>query len=654
MTKLAATVTGAWTIHSLREAYEAGELTPETVVEAIVARAEADSEMGIWIVPPEIDRIRPYLERLSLMDRESAPLWGIPFAIKDNIDLAGAPTTAACPSYAYEPDDHAAVVARLIEAGAIPVGKCNLDQFATGLVGTRSPYGETHNALRPELISGGSSSGSAVAVARGQAVFAIGTDTAGSGRVPAALNGLIGWKPSLGAWPTVGVVPACASLDCVTVFARTLADAAIVDAVARGPHADDPWSREVRKGSAMEPAQRVREEAGAALTIASREQPFVLLPAEEPEFYGPFAEEYRLAWRAALEKLETLSLPIRRIDTSLIAETAAILYEGPWVAERWASLGAFIEAHPGKSFPVTERILRTGASESHDAASVFRAMHRLQRLKLETDNMLRGGVLLLPTCGGTWTREDVARDPVGTNRDMGRFTNHCNLLDLCAVALPAGEAAPELPFGVTLFAPADQERLLWKLGAMWMGETLAVRASNGLATLESEPAAYGDASMAAARGIAAPEVPYASEQTGASSQTMTYVAVCGLHMRGYPLERQMNECGAAFVREALSAPKYALLRLPTEPPKPGMVKRQAGGASVELEIWEMPLASFGKFAAGIPGPLGIGKIELEDGTEVPGFICEGYAAALAGAEDISETGGWRKASPLPAYDTKER
>jgi allophanate hydrolase len=613
--------------------------------------------MGIWIVPPELDRIRPYLERLAELDRGSAPLWGIPFAIKDNIDLAGLPTTAACPAYAYEPDEHAAVVARLIEAGAIPVGKCNLDQFATGLVGTRSPYGETANALRPELISGGSSSGSAVAVARGQAVFALGTDTAGSGRVPAALNGLVGWKPSLGAWPTVGVVPACESLDCVTVFARTLADAAIVDAVARGPHYGDPWSRELRSGSPLEPAQRHGSLNGLEKT-GDAETSFVLLPAEEPEFYGPFAEEYRTAWHAALEKLETLSLPIRRIDTSVFAEAAAILYEGPWVAERWASLGAFIEAHPGEAFPVTERILRTGASELHDAASVFRAMHKLQRLKLEADNLLRGGVLLLPTCGGTWTREDVARDPVGTNRDMGRYTNHCNLLDLCAVALPAGEAAKELPFGVTLFAPADQEGLLWKLGALWTGESV----DSGQAPSAAEPPAGGQAPSTVEPSTSGQTPSAAEPPAGGQSRAdsampspgMTFVAVCGLHMRGYPLERQMNECGAVFVREAHSAPRYALLRLPTEPPKPGMVRRQAGGASVELEVWEMPLASFGKFAAGIPGPLGIGKVELDDGELVPGFICEGYAAELEGTEDISELGGWRKASPLPAFDTKER
>ncbi|MDQ6422815.1 allophanate hydrolase [Paenibacillus sp. LHD-117] len=639
----------SWTIEALREAYRSGETTPEAVIEAIVEQAERDTGMNIWIAPPDRERIRPYLERLSELDPEEAPLWGIPFAVKDNIDLAGVPTTAACPSFAYEPAAHAPVVARLIGAGAIPVGKTNLDQFATGLVGTRSPYGETHNALRPELISGGSSSGSAVAVARGQAAFALGTDTAGSGRVPAALQGLVGWKPSLGAWPTLGVVPACASLDCITVFAHSLADARLVDGIARGPHAEDPWSRDVAaftvSGSALSGESADGDvsdfvaiggaKAGGSIRPANTAK--ILLPSADPEFYGPFASEYRAAWRSTVEKLDRLGAPIHRVDTALFAEAAAILYDGPWVAERWAALGEFIEEHPGAAFPVTERILRTGASKEHDAASVFRAMHKLQRLKLEARGLLEGAALLLPTCGGTWTREEVLRDPVGTNRDMGRYTNHCNLLDLCAVALPAYEAATELPFGVTLFALAENESLLWELGARWTGETTV---SDG--RLETDPAPDTDPAEPALAELASP------------SPGMTHVAVCGLHMQGYPLEAQMNACGARFLRRMRSAPSYQLLRLPTVPPKPGMVKRQTGGSAIELEVWEMPLASFGGFAAGIPAPLGIGKVELEDGTEVPGFICEGYAAHLNGAEDITATGGWRMASPLPIFETKER
>ena len=562
----------------LRGQYLAGALTPEDVMEEVVRRAREDAEKNVWITPPSMERIRPYLERLRATAPSDAPLWGIPFAVKDNIDVAGLPTTAACAAYAYPPDAHATVVERLVAAGAVPIGKTNLDQFATGLVGTRSPYGETHNALREELISGGSSSGSAVAVARGHAAFALGTDTAGSGRVPAALNGLFGWKPSLGAWPTRGVVPACESLDCVTAFAHTLEDALEVDAVARGRDAADPWSRDVPRKAATPPAR-------------------LLVPEGRLEFYGPYAEAYEAAWSAAVERLEATGLPVERVDVGLFAQAAEILYGGPWVAERWAGLGAFLEAHPGAAWPVTERVLRSGGSGTYDAASVFAAMHKLQRLKLEAAKLLENAALAMPTCGGTWTREQVRAEPIAANSAMGKYTNHCNMLDLCAVAVPAGEAAPDAPFGVTLFAPSGEEGRL----------------------------------EAAARRFAS-----------AARKRTTPIAVCGLHMRGLPLEPQMLAHGARFVREEATAAKYRMVRLPTVPAKPGLVKAEAGGASLRLEIWEMPLETFGAFVAGIPAPLGIGKVELQDGTEVPGFVCE--AVGAIGAEDITALGGWRRAA----------
>ncbi|WNR44163.1 allophanate hydrolase [Paenibacillus roseipurpureus] len=587
------------TISYLREGYMAGTFSPQEVISVIVDRAAVDADMNIWISQPTMEIIQPYVDRLSTLSMADAPLWGIPFAIKDNIDLAGVPTTAGCAEFAYTPSEHAGVVERLIAAGAIPVGKTNLDQFATGLVGARSPYGEAHNALRPELISGGSSSGSAVSVARGQVVFSLGTDTAGSGRVPAALNRLVGYKPSLGAWPTKGVVPACASLDCVTVFAHTLADALIVDSVARGVHADDPWSRSVVREPSALPAR-------------------FCLPQGELGFYGPYAAEYRAAWETAINLIREVSrlegIPIVEVDVTLFAQAAAILYEGPWVAERWADLGPFIEANPGVTFPVTEKVLRSGSAAEYDAASVFIAIHRLQQLKLEARKLLQDAVLVMPTCGGTWTREQVLADPISTNRDMGRYTNHCNLLDLCAVAVPAGNAAPETPFGITLFALAEEEGLICGSAELLLG---------GGEKAAAEVAAIADGAVAA--------------------QT-TLVAVCGLHMRGYPLEQQMLGCGARFIREDETAAKYSLVKLPTTPAKPGLVKQQQGGAAIQLEVWEMPLAAFGGFAAAIPAPLGIGKVELRDGTEVPGFICEAYAAA--GAEDVTPQRSWRSVAPL--------
>lgn len=590
---------GQLTISWLRDQYEHGGLSPQELIAAIIQRAADEAEMNIWITPPSMTLIQPYLDRLADLNPAEAPLWGIPFAIKDNIDLAGVPTTAGCAEYAYTPSEHAGVVERLVAAGAIPVGKTNLDQFATGLVGARSPYGDAHNALRPELISGGSSSGSAVAVARGQAAFSLGTDTAGSGRVPAALNRLVGYKPSLGAWPTKGVVPACASLDSVTVFAHSLEDTLAVDEVARGPHADDPWSRSVGRGISQLPQA-------------------LLLPEGPLAFYGSYAAEYETAWNRAVEQLLGLNLPVAYVDVTLFAQAAAILYEGPWVAERWAALGGFIDANPGIAYPVTERILRSGAAADYDAASVFQAMHKLQQFKLETRKLLRGAVLVMPTCGGTWTREQVLADPIATNRDMGRYTNHCNLLDLCGVAIPAGEAAPGTPFGITLFGLAEEESLICGAAGLILGGASAAGE------------AAGASETAGAEASAAPAT--------------TLVAVCGLHMRGYPLERQMLGCGARFIREDETAAKYSLVKLPTTPAKPGLVKREQGGAAIALEVWEMPLAAFGGFAAAIPAPLGIGKVELRDGTEVPGFVCEAYAAS--GAEDVTELGGWRQVVPL--------
>lgn len=426
------------TITWLREQYLKKRIEPEQVILEIIRRANDTAKMNIWIMYPDMALIEPYLEGLSALDRESNRLWGIPFALKDNIDLAGVRTTAGCPDYAYKPSESAAVVRRLIEGGAVPVGKTNLDQFATGLVGMRSPFGETHNALREELISGGSSSGSAVAVAKGQAVFALGTDTAGSGRVPAALNGLFGWKPSCGAWPLSGVVPACSSLDCVTVFAHSLQDCLAVDKQVRGLEPKDPWSKE--------------------FSVPRPRKPLLCLPDQEPDFYGPFAKEYQEAWHRTAARIAEIDSEVKKIDCSLLARAAKILYEGPWIAERWADLGPFVEGHPGSVFEVTEKILRGG--ENLDAAALFRAIHELQGLKVQTREVLKDAVLVMPTCGGTWTREQVRRDPIAKNSDLGRCTNHCNLLNLCAVAVPANDAAENLPFGVTFFALAENEDLL--------------------------------------------------------------------------------------------------------------------------------------------------------------------------------------------------
>lgn len=433
-----------FTISSLQAGYKRGDYSVDQIMERVVQRADETSEYNVWVVPPSLEAILDQVQAVQARLEAGAelPLYGIPFAVKDNIDVAGMPTTAGCPGYTYVPSEHATVVQLLIEAGAILVGKTNLDQFATGLVGTRSLYGECHNALRPDLISGGSSSGSAVAVALGMAAFALGTDTAGSGRVPAALNNLIGFKPPLGSWSTKGVVPACASLDCVTVFAHTLDDAECVDDIVAGYDPDCIWSKRYQRMTEGLPER-------------------VLVPANTPQFYGAFGSLYHSAWDEACDVVQQAAqsegLECERYDTTLLSDAAEVLYGGPWVAERWADLGDFVESHPGATLPVTETILRSGAKPAYTAASVFKASHFLQKIRHITNEELDNAVLILPTCGGTFTRDEVRNDPIQTNSLMGLYTNHCNLLDMVALAIPMGFADRDLPFGITLFAPAKRQ-----------------------------------------------------------------------------------------------------------------------------------------------------------------------------------------------------
>lgn len=560
------------TIAGLHRAYEKGDLSPRDVAEAIITRAGEYASHNAWIVAPTWNFVNPYLEALENMEdeeRAQKPLWGIPFAVKDNIDLAGVPTTAGCPAYAYTPEQSATVVAKLIDAGAFPVGKTNLDQFATGLVGTRSPYGECHNALDPALVSGGSSSGSAVAVALGMAAFSFGTDTAGSGRVPAALNGLVGFKPPLGSWSTAGVVPACASLDCVTVFARTLDDCEAVDAVASGPDEACAWSREFDS---------------SAVGVFPRT---VYVPRDEPNFYGNFAEEYRTAWHRALDRLEDVARAngarFERIDTQWLSDIASILYDGAWVAERWSDLGAFVAEHADDVFPVTRTILESGNRPDLSAADAFGAYHTVFSARARARALLSDAVLVMPTAGGTFTRDEVRADPIRTNSLMGLYTNHCNLCDLVAVDVPAGEASENHPFGITLF------------------------------------------SAAAAQGV----LLSAAEAFGQAASSVT-VAVCGQHMRGFALHSQLEDLGAEFLGAARTAPTYRLFALPGTLVKPGLLRSAQGGASIEVELYRMSAAAFGALVASAPAPLGFGSVELEDGSEVNGFLVE--ASAVVGAD----------------------
>ena len=575
------------TIAGLRRAYANGGLSPRDVASAIIDRAGESASYNVWIVAPDWDFVNPYLEALENMgddERAQKPLWGIPFAVKDNIDLAGVPTTAGCPAYAYTPDRSATVVAKLIDAGAFPVGKTNLDQFATGLVGTRSPYGECNNAFDPALISGGSSSGSAVAVALGMAAFSLGTDTAGSGRVPAALNGLVGFKPPLGSWSTTGVVPACASLDCVTVFARTLDDCETVDAVASGPDETCAWSRKFDCPS-VDTFPRT-----------------VYVPCDEPRFYGDFAEEYRAAWHRALVRLEDAARAngarFERVDTQWLSDIASILYDGAWVAERWSDLGAFVAEHADDVFPVTRTILESGNRPDLSAADAFAAYHTVFAARARARALLFDAVLVMPTAGGTFTRDEVRADPIRTNSLMGLYTNHCNLCDLVAVDVPAGEASAKHPFGITFFSSSASQ--------------------GGL--------------LSAARAF--------------SESNEVTVAVCGQHMRDFALHPQLEDLGAEFLGKATTAPVYRLFALPTDPVKPGLLRGAQAETGIDVELYRMSVASFGALVSSVPAPLGFGSVELEDGSCANGFLVEACAvvddkgAVVPGVREITQLGSF--------------
>ena len=579
--------------HLLRE-YRAGHRTPASVLADIRKRAVRQEADNIWIHLLSEAETAPWLDALAGQDPMTLPLYGIPFAIKDNIDLAGIPTTAGCAAFSYTPDESAFVVARLIAAGAVPVGKANLDQFATGLVGTRSPWGATRNAFDPDYISGGSSSGSAVAVTRGLASFALGTDTAGSGRIPAAFNNLVGIKPSRGLLSTRGVVPACRSLDCVSVFALDCDDAAAVLDVVTGFDAQDPYAREALPGRPARTTFR-----------------FGVPQDGQLEFFGD--KEAASLFRNSVDSLRALGGEAVPIDFGPFLDAARLLYEGPWVAERYAAIESFIESRPEDMLAITRGIIESGgALRSVDA---FKAQYRLQSLKRQADMAwLDVDFILTPTAGTIYTIDAVNADPVRLNSNLGFYTNFMNLLDYAAVAVPSGWRASGLPYGVTLFAPAFHDAALMHYAARLhhaAGLTLG-------ATTEPVPAPLAEPDADTVR-----------------------LMVCGAHMQGLPLNHQLTERGARRVAATRTAPHYRLYALAGGPPfRPGLVRDEAQGAAIDVEVWELPLTGLGSFMTDIPAPLGIGTVELENGEWCKGFICE--PCAIETAQEITAFGGWRQ------------
>jgi allophanate hydrolase len=534
---------------------------------------------SVWISRVPGDRFPP---------RNGQPLSGLTFAIKDNIDLAGLPTTAACPAYAYSPAQSAPVVQRLIDAGAVPLGKTNMDQFATGLVGTRSPYGACSSVFDERHISGGSSSGSAVAVASGQVNFALGTDTAGSGRVPAAFNNLVGLKPTRGLLSTSGVVPACRSIDCVTILTRTAAEASKVFEVARGFDPTDPYSRVPTAGQGAAP-------------WASAPFRFGVPAARQLEFFGD--DEAAALYRKAIADLEAVGGTKVEIDFALFRAAADLLYAGPWVAERLAAIGPFLEKHAGEMNPIVRDII--AGARRFTAVDAFNAEYKLRELRRATESeWARMDVLVLPTTGTIYTHDAVAADPVRLNTNLGYYTNFVNLLDLAAVAIPAGFRPNGLPFGISLIGPAFTDLGLLALAARYLRETV-------------DPSA----------GTAAPGC--------------IAVAVLGAHLGGQPLNWQLTQRGARLLKICRTAPGYRFYAIEGAIPKPGLIREESfAGPGIEVEVWAVPEDQFGSFVAGVPAPLGIGNAILDNRESVKCFICEPYA--VAGALEITPFGGWRK------------
>jgi allophanate hydrolase len=581
-------------IASLQAHYRSGTLAPAEVIREVYRRIRALGENPIWIhLVPEEESVRA---AEALANGALAPLFGIPFAIKDNIDAANLPTTAGCPTFSHVAEQDATVVGHLKKAGGILIGKTNLDQFATGLVGARSPYGACSSVFHSEYISGGSSSGSAVAVAAGLVSFALGTDTAGSGRVPAAFNNIVGMKPTRGLLSTHGVVPACRSLDCVSLFCLTAEDAEAVFSIAAGYDRNDPYSRHFPPKKFVASTYRI----GIPL----------------PQDLYMVEHGYLALFYKAGERLASLGHTLVEIDVKPFLQAAKLLYGGPWVSERFAAVGSFVKEHTEAVHPIVRDIILGG--EKYSAVDAFNGQYALERFRQETsDTWNVVDLLLFPTAPDIFRIAEVESDPVALNSRLGVFTNFLNLLDLAAVAAPAGFRADALPFGITFVGQTFSDRSLLALAASYLRSLCP--------SLGGTRLSYPD-TFAPAKEI--------------NSDRMM-IAVAGAHLTGEPLNYQLTLRDGRFIRKAKTAPSYQLFALPgTSPPKPGLVRVGAEtGLSIDLEVWELPLAEFGDFLKEVPSPLTIGMVHLSDGRVVKGFLCEQVAAQ--DALNISEFGGWK-------------
>ena len=590
------------TINQLHQNYLNDDFTPEQLVKYILEQASKRLNDNCWIHLMSLEEIQPYIDALKNKIPDNLPLYGIPFAIKDNIDLIGIPTTAACDAYTYTATKTAHVVERLINAGAIPIGKTNLDQFATGLVGTRSPYGETHNAFNSDYISGGSSSGSAVVVSQGLVTFSLGTDTAGSGRVPAAFNNILGMKPTRGLISCSGVVPACKSLDCVALFATTTVDLEKIFTVCDDFDPNDPYTRKNTKINSRPTLPTVNEQ----FTFAVPKQ-------AQLKYFGN--KEYEKLFSNTIAQLETLGGKKIEIDYNLFNEAALLLYQGPWVSERYIACQPLIDEQPDTLLDVTRGIIEQGRDKT--AVDVYQSQYKINACKLKTDEIMsRCDFLLTPTTGTHYRIDEINNNPVELNSNLGYYTNYMNLLDYASIAVPAGLTTTGLPFGVTFVSYALKDKQLLAYAQM-------LQQDNNLNL-----------------GATQWETP-SVEQNIINDSEYTNIVVCGAHMENLPLNHQLTDRGASLIKACSSATNYKLVALPGGPPyRPGMLRVEKGGKAIEVEVWSLPIDQLGEFLKNIPHPLGLGMVELDNGKWETGFICESYIEEQA--TDISHFGGWRQ------------
>lgn len=588
------------TLAGIRARYAAGT-TPAELMAELRLEAERLAEHTIFIHLISADELQPWIDRLATLSPEDSPLWGVPFVLKDNIDLAGIPTTAACEAFSHVPQESAFVVQQLLAAGALPLGKANLDQFATGLNGTRSPWGPCRNSFDKSLVSGGSSAGSAVAVALGLASFSLGTDTAGSGRIPAGLNNLIGVKPTRGLISATGVVPACRSLDCVSIFALHADDANAVLAVAEGQDDADSYSR-----------QNPHDNRSQQYGCYSEPLTLGIIAESQLKFFGD--EDYKAAYHATLAALREQGVQFREIDYGPFDEVALLLYEGPWVSERYLATQPLIDESPESLFPVVRDIIEPGGKPL--ATDLFRAQYRLEELRKRCQVQMRGiDALLTPTAGRFYSIDEMLQEPIRCNSELGYYMNFMNLLDMAAVAVPASFSALQRPFGITISSAAFTDRHLLSI-------------ANRIQQWLPLPLATGS------------ESPPALSTRAVGRTDWIPIAVCGAHLQGMPLNAQLGDRGAQLLQTTRTSDDYRLFALDeASPQRPALIKVAEGGVSIEVEVWNLPSSQLGGFLRGIAAPLGLGTVTLASGQQVHGFIAQ--SGAEVGAEDISAFGGWR-------------